>query len=71
MQENGGLREKMTLLELALAMESYPSAPPSSVAVQCENALRMPLRVQTPEAQTVERPAAHTLAPRLGQAPLP
>ena len=40
MSENASMREKLNFFELALAMESYPSAPPASVAAQIEQQLR-------------------------------
>jgi len=36
MGENSEVREKLTFFELALSMESYPSAPPASLAAQIE-----------------------------------
>ena len=49
------MREKLNFFELALAMESYPSAPPASVAAQIEQQLR---QVTAPTTGTHEHPLA-------------
>jgi hypothetical protein len=40
MQENGSLRERLSLAELTLAMESYPTAPPDSLLSLVQARLR-------------------------------
>ena len=49
MAENSTLRDRLQMAELALAMESYPSAPPDSLVAQCEQQVRSAaLEVRSP-----------------------
>ncbi|KAL1528982.1 hypothetical protein AB1Y20_010303 [Prymnesium parvum] len=64
--ENMALQEKLSFFELAVAMESYPSAPPASVAAQIEQQLRKAalelIELRSENASIKDQLAAHNLA---------
>ena len=66
MGENSELRDKLGLLELALAMESYPTAPPASLGAQIERQLRAAAlelsQLRAENATLRDAAAAHAVA---------